>query len=233
MALKIKPIQLFNILLILSVSFTLLQGDIHYYVIENDEDDGMEWNDTVWMASGYSGDEPNSYMGRYYTDFSDIGLRFHLDDINQGEHFVLARLRFITTVSNITSHASLVIRGIDQDGTQEFSGDNRPSEQQSLTQNMAPWEITDWHVYASPRPNDPSYVEYPLYEYSPDISSIINEILARPGWGSGSDGHTISILMDEANSSQLEKNYVASKISMSRGRRPIKAVRSHWSFMRQ
>jgi len=189
--------HLFFLLVFLIFADGPVRPDVFYYPIKVDEDDGMELNDSTWMENGYESDEPNNYLGRVHGIFFDGALRFHLEDRLQGESFALARIKGVPTVSNIQSRVKLIIRGVDADSPAGFSQDNRPSQQWPLVTTSVPWEISSWPVN-----------ETKTIVQSPDIAPIINEILARPGWGGGQEGKTIAILMDEDNNSPDEVNYV-------------------------
>jgi hypothetical protein len=158
----------------------------------------MELNDATWLLNGLPGAEPRIYLGRLNQDFGDGGLRFHLDDRAQGEEFALARIRLFPADSQVTSGVSLLMRGADQDSVSEFRQSSRPSQKLPFTDASAAWEIIGWPVYA-----------FPVFVASPDVSPIINEILARPDWGTGPEGKTVAILLDDNTQIPDEANYVA------------------------
>jgi hypothetical protein len=193
-----KRRHLFFLLIFLIGMAVPVRPDVFYYYIQGDGDDGMELDDSIWMENGYVSDEPNNYLGRVHTTYFDGGLRFLLNDRQQGEEFVLARLRLVPTVSNVQSLVRLVIRGVYLQSPAGFSQENRPSLQAPLTTSYATWDIEDW-----PADEGRAIVQ------SPDISMIINEILAQPDWGTGPEGKTIALLIDEESSPVEESNYVA------------------------
>ena len=156
----------------------------------------MEWNDTQWMENGYPGDEPNNFLGRGKANFSDAGLRFHLRDLNQGDQFAFAQLRFISSASVVDSNVELVMLGADRDSVPQFSQENRPSQMGPFTTAKTDWNFSGWEVS-----------QYPLYIYSPDVSHIINEILGRPGWGSEGQ-ETVALLIENQTAGASEFNYV-------------------------
>jgi hypothetical protein len=175
-----------------------LGADVYQAVLLGDHDDGMEHNDTIWMENGYPGDEPKNYVGRNLTEFYDAGLRFHLPDLNQGDAFVWAQLRLETAASFVNSKVKLVIRGVDEASAGGFDQDNRPSQKEFLTEAYKKWEFDEWYVSA-----------YPVYIYSTDIAPVINEILARPDWGTGPEGKTVALLIDNNDPDITDVNYVA------------------------
>jgi hypothetical protein len=187
-----------------------LRPGIHYYTIIQNEDDGMEWNDSFWMKSGLDSEAAFNYIGIKSQDAVDIGLRFHLEDLNQGDRFTLARLRFITTDARIDSGVVLKISGVDLNSAPAFSQDRRPSKAKYLTQNRLVWKPFIWPVYDPPgEDHDHMPIRSPLYFFSPNIAPIINEILARPGWGTGPEGKTAAILIDNKAPVSSETNLIA------------------------
>jgi 3',5'-cyclic AMP phosphodiesterase CpdA len=101
------------------------------------------------------------------------------------------------------------LSGVNQNSTGEFSQANRPSQQWPLTDAEISWEIVTWH-----------YDEFHTVIYSPDVSPIINEILARPGWGTGVEGKFLSLLIDTQVESDSEVNFVGFEDSFGGEGRP-------------
>ena len=192
------------------ISCSWLSTDVLYYSIDRNEDDGMELDDALWMENGHPLNEPNIYLGRLYNEYSNAGLRFHLDDLNQGDHFALARLRFIPVAASIESTVKMIFRGVDQDSTSGFHQENRPSQQSPLTDASIPWEFQEWH-----------HEDFHAQTFSPDISDIINEILSRPDWGTGPEGKTLSLLINENGLSDSEINYATFEAFYGGTGRPV------------
>jgi hypothetical protein len=190
------PISIFFCALLL-MSFSSLQGGIYQYVIVQDGDDGMELDNAVWRQSGFTAQDPIDYMGRRYDHFADTGLIFRPEDLNQGDQFIFARLMFTAAASEVQSELHVLIQGVDADSAAVFSQSNRPSMQEALTAATAEWHIPGWQVDSDP-----------YHYYSPDIAPIINEILARPGWGTGQAGKTVAILLDNLTQKISEVNRV-------------------------
>ena len=166
-----------------------------------DAEDGTEVDDTYWHADGWDATGLNR-MGRAGTERYDVGLRFHLPQVMQGESFVYARVVLPGTGDGrVDSTAALRVVGIDQDGVADFST-VRPSQ---LPKTGA---AADWIISANwPDPGE----EYPshtlLLRYSPDIAPIINEIVGRPGWGGLPDGKTLGIVIEDNESADY--NFLA------------------------
>ncbi len=170
--------------------------------IENDADDGTEVDQSTWYEDGYA-DSGLNRMGSADGQSNDVGLRFHLPECNQGDSFVYARLVVPGTGDGqVESGVNLRIVGIDQAGVPPFS-DVPPSQLPKTTATV------DWEIAANwPQPaadNDCT----PLYRYSSDVSPIINEIIQRPDWGSGPDGKTLGLVIE--NNTAVDTNFLTSR----------------------
>jgi hypothetical protein len=154
--------------------------------IADDADDGMEIGHAVWYD-----DEELNCMGSIDGQSRDIALRFYLPDLDQGDSFVYARLVMPGTGDGqVDSEANLRIVGIDEDGVAPFS--ELPPSQLPKTAATVDWDITaNW-----PQP-DADYDCTPLRRYTPDLSPIINEVLQRPAWGSGPNGKTLALVIED------------------------------------
>ncbi|MGD8450448.1 MAG: metallophosphoesterase [Phycisphaerae bacterium] len=155
-----------------------------------DSNDGTEIDRRVWDSAGCCGTGRN-WLGLGGGLRFETGLRFHLPNIGQGESFVYARLALpVTDDGWVDSHVALRLVGVNQDGVADFTS-GRPSQLPKTLASVA-WELDeDWPAGAGDREC------WPLWRYSPDISPILNEILARPGWGTGSQGHTLGIVIED------------------------------------
>ena len=160
------------------------------YMVACDDDDGTEACDAIWHADGYLGSGHNR-MGSAAIMPYDIGLRFHTPDIRRRDTFVYARLALPATAEGqVNTGVNIRIVGIDVDGVAPFGNDARPS-QLPKTQARAAWQFdTDWTAAADASDCDP------LVRYSPNIAGIINEIVARPDWGTSAEGKTIGLVLD-------------------------------------
>ena len=188
------------------------------YGIAADVDDGTEVNGSVWHTSGYAG-SGSDRMGVFDAEWHDTGLRFHVPDIQPGETFVHARL-VIPAVGEgqVISGVALRIVGVDQDSPSDFTV--APPSALPKTAASVPWALgANW-------PSGAGADEcQPLYRNSPDIASIINEVVSRPGWGSGPEGRTLALIIEDAGSQ--DSNCVALQdyaASVGECTRPVCAV---------
>ena len=143
-----------------------------------------------WHGDGYAGSGHNR-MGVAAITSYDIGLRFHLPDVRRRETFVYARLALPATAEGqVYSGLNVRIVGIDSDGVAPFSNDARPSQLPKTVARTAWSHNADWTAAADASDCDP------LVRYSPNIAGIINEIVARPDWGTIEEGKTIGLVLD-------------------------------------
>ena len=97
-----------------------------------------------------------------------VGLRFNSLDIPQGATITNAYIRFTSNGSN-TGTPSLVFRAEDVDQALAFSGDNYNLTIRPLTTTSVTWNSL------------PSWSSGLTYE-SPDLSTVVQEVVSRPGW---------------------------------------------------
>ncbi|MFH2000087.1 MAG: hypothetical protein ABIK28_10415 [Planctomycetota bacterium] len=136
-------------------------------------DDGTEVNRSIWYEDGL--DYQYNYLGtdNFYSYLA--GIRFSVPDLNQGEEIAYARLRFSSGGGEVTHAVNMLIEGVLQENPTTFSPESRPSQKGPKTSRKVLWTIDEsWHSR-----------NYTFFHYhSPDISSIVNEILSLPDWGS-------------------------------------------------
>jgi hypothetical protein len=173
--------------------------------VASDADDGTEVDDVSWYADGPAGDG-NNRMGFGDGHGYDLGLRFDLDafNVNQGDTFAYARLVLpACDDGQVDSLVNLRITGVDQDGVDGFDV-TRPS-QLPKTQAATAWQVSsNW-------PHDVHHSEschmWMLSRYSPDISSVLDEILERADWGFGPQGKMLALVVEDDGS--LQTNFLA------------------------
>jgi hypothetical protein len=165
------------------------------YTIGQDSDDGTE-ADSLWYPAGYA--SCTNCAGRTCDCCLIGGLRFCVPDLEQGQAIKYARLRLAAQGGGLTTQVSILIRGADEDSSAPFSQTRRPSQLPKTSTGItwvikSPWEAAGDCMG--------------LYYSSPNLAPIINEILARPGWGAG--GEKAIILTIDGESCPIgEINYV-------------------------
>jgi hypothetical protein len=103
-----------------------------------------------------------------------VGLRFNEIDIPQGANITTAYIQF--QVSQATSDVtSLTIEGEAADNAASFTTDNLNVSSRLRTGASMAWLPEPWLIAAVAGPN----------QKSPNIASIIQEIIVRPGWARG------------------------------------------------
>lgn len=160
-------------------------GDILRCRIADNLDDGNELMDVLWFESGFGVIENNSiiYLGHLYEITYDAAIRYVFDWNEPPEDIVYARILFPSFGGQLSGPLSLLVTGIVLEDIGPFSQYNRPS-MMPRTQNVLQWTIEDAWLSGSDTA--------PLYYSSPDIASIIKELLAYQGGGC----HEIGIAFD-------------------------------------
>jgi hypothetical protein len=164
------------------------------YKIEQNCDDGTEI-DNLWYPDGYV---PSvNCLGRTTDAGFAVGVRFRVDDLEQGQIIKYARLRLAAQGGDLTSHASLVIKGVDEDSPEPLSDTRRPSELPKVVDAVG-WNVDE--VWAS------TGTSLGLYHSSPNLADIINSILSRPNWGQGEEGKVVILTVEDNDSPHGETN---------------------------
>ena len=101
-----------------------------------------------------------------------IGLRFQEIDIPNAATILSAEIAF-TSKGTSTGTASFTIKGIDEDSVTQFSNTTDDITDRTTTSASVVWVPEDW---------DPASANFT----TEDITSIIQEIVDRAGWVSGS-----------------------------------------------
>jgi hypothetical protein len=138
-------------------------------------------------------------MGKDFSDTFTVGLRFLTPGLEQGQHIKYARLRPAAQGGCLATFANLTVRGIDEDSSEPLSGVRRPSILPK-TEAAVPWTVRNlWQA-----PGDNLGLRYS----SPNIACIVNEILARPGWGEGPAGKALIVTIEGGSCLEGEANYL-------------------------
>ncbi len=104
-----------------------------------------------------------------------IGIRFQNIGIPQGTTILSASIQFTTDETNSGS-TSVTVRGEDTDNASGFSGANSNISNRTLTTASVGWNsIPAWNTVGQSGTN----------QQTPDLTSIVQEIVNRGGWNSG------------------------------------------------
>ncbi|GEM_PF-1753555 len=146
-----------------------LDGTDSTYQISATADDGIEVANTTWVDN-------NAYVafGRYDAGGGelDAGLRFNNVAIAQGSTISSAFLQVYGNTANSLGSATLGrIYADDVDDAAAWGSSSRPSQITTTTASID-WDPTVWGD---------------TWMTSPDIASVIQEIVSRGGWASGND----------------------------------------------
>ena len=101
-----------------------------------------------------------------------IGLRFQEIDIPNNATILSAEISF-TSKGTSTDTAEYIIRGIDEDSVTQFSSTDDDITDRTTTTASVTWEPDDWNTASENFATD-------------DIKDIVQEIVDRSGWVSGS-----------------------------------------------
>lgn len=133
-------------------------------------DDGLEQANTTWSASPTNGADGFGY----YSGVGDVesGFRFNNVNIAQGTTITGAHLEVLGFTGNSVGTPSSVhgkVYADDVDNAAAWSSSSRPS-QITTTTAAVDWDPTTW---------SDSWIS------SPDITTVIQEIVSRGSWASG------------------------------------------------
>jgi len=153
-------------------------------------DDGEEDYDTTWYPNGYSSNR--NTFGHDGSGSCDVGLLFDDTDISPDAVITNAKLK-VKCAINSTKRPTLKIRGILQADPDTWAQATRPSTRPKTTASVD-WDIgEDWALNT-------------WYE-SPDISSIINEIIGQEGFSGGAIALVIEDDSSPSNQYELIWDY--------------------------
>ena len=103
-----------------------------------------------------------------------VGIRFVGVNIPQGATIINASVQFQVDETS-TEAASLMIEGEDIEDAPAFTSSEYDISSRTRTLAGVPWSPLEWMIVGQSGPD----------QQTPDISSIIQEIVNRPGWVSG------------------------------------------------
>lgn len=142
-------------------------------VVSDTSQDGYETNNTTWSPDGDG--SKNLYAGTTAGGQDmDIGIIFAALDIPQGATIVSATVSGYGYGDSGSNPCKMLIKGFAENHAQTFAagGSNRPSTRQKTTASVA-WE-EDFPFSFGTRT-------------SPDIKTVLQEIIDRPGWQRGNN----------------------------------------------
>ncbi len=214
----------------LIVQYELFGGGKEFYSFEGDSGRSAELQvtydrtgtlgcivatDNAQIATGVD-DVENSGTGGSQLDFepgNNIGLRFRNLDIPQGATILDARISITARRDDTGASTDINIFGEANDNPNSYGNVNsRPKTTATVL-----WEPTDW-------------TQNIVYE-SPDLSSIVQEIVNRGGWN---EGNAMAFIMETTGPNRRGRTYNdsptrAPRLSItyqsSAGYSPIKTVR--------
>jgi VCBS repeat-containing protein len=113
----------------------------------------------------------NLELGQTGSKAQIVGLRFNLVDVPQGAIVTNAYIQFRSDKATSTN-ALITFRGEDADNAAPFVKVNNNISNRSLTDASVDWAAAAWTGSKQAGPD----------QMTADLSSIIQEIVARPGW---------------------------------------------------
>jgi hypothetical protein len=154
----------------------------------DDAADGVEFSNSFWLSDG-----PPELDGKLALGFQEFGspyepaMRFQVNGLARGDSVAYARLRFTTLGGDLLDTLRMAYRGLYHCTARPFSQDFRPS-QIPATNAVVEWALLDPWGYG------PAYD--PLYTFGPDLSPLVNEILASDHWPVLPTGAFLSLSLD-------------------------------------
>ncbi len=171
-------------MLLLTASDGVLTASDEVTIAVN-EDSGQATTVEVRVAAGLD-DAEESSSGSVGLTSSDlelvydsgsnqtVGIRFNGLDIPQGATIVNAYVQFQVDETNSTA-TSLLIQGQDEDNAATFTSSAGDISSRTRTAAAVPWSPLPWTTVGDAGPE----------QRTPDIASVIQEIVTRSGWSSG------------------------------------------------
>jgi len=129
-------------------------------------DDGEEDSNATWLESGSAGNK--IYIGKDGANDAEGGFRFKQAVIPNNAKIIKAVLR-MQAAGNFSNPTNLKIKGIKESSPDTFSQATRPSTRAKTTAEV------DWDFAGGG--GDGNWIE------SPDIKTIIQEIIDQPEFG--------------------------------------------------
>lgn len=147
-----------------TVSITIVADITQVFQVASEADDagGRKWSTLQKL------NEPALAVGQEVA-----GMRFRNLGIPQGARIIKATLKLCSYTSDLRADLTAIIHAEAADDVGEFGSDHRVSGATTTSASQVwPW-------------GSPAWSSNTWYE-SPDISSVIQEVVARPGWSTSS-----------------------------------------------
>jgi len=154
-------------------------------------DDGIEIGDSTWLAES----TPLTLGRDAAGNRLDLGFRILAGELAAGDSVVFARLRFSSRGSELPAPLTFVITAAREALSPPLGPTRRPSQLPRTTRRAVVTVTEPWR----------NGYNNPLFFYTGDISPVLNEIMALPGWGA--DSAAFVICLDES-STTAEPGYV-------------------------
>lgn len=151
-------------------------------------DDCEEYDDTTAYLTQEGLDIGRKYSPPYVDNFIDSGFRWQTVNIPNGSTISTAKLSLYMTYDVGTLEARVI--GIDEDNTATWATDSRPSQRSKTTATVQANEA-DWNNWAVD-----SWIDI-------DISTIIKEIIDRPGW---SANNALAVVVENTETGDIDQN---------------------------
>lgn len=166
---RILALGLLELVALIAASVVMTASPVPTLIpVSWDDDDGVEIDDSVWEP-----DPVTLSLGRDTDDsVHDMALRFLVPDLASLHEITFARLRFNSRGSQIPGSTTFVISAAAELDPASPSQEHRPSMLRQTTHQVV-WTIPQPWIDGGANP---------LFYYSPDISAVINEVMALPGW---------------------------------------------------
>ena len=144
--------------------------------------------ETAQIASNYDDVEESSGTMQRTSSVLDlaknkVGVRFNGIDVPQGATILSATIDFDSWGTNTTSNPVVDINGENEDNSAQFTGTSNDVSNRSLTSASVSW-------------NMPGFASNDTWYSTPDVKSIVQEIVNRSGWTSG---NSMSFIFDKAS----------------------------------
>ncbi|MCA9759388.1 MAG: metallophosphoesterase [Candidatus Eisenbacteria bacterium] len=177
---------------------TVAKAGVSILPVTGDDLDGQELGRSTWVDQGDP--EFSNGLGLGFSasgDRVEPAFQFAAPDLVRGDGVAFARLRISSLGGSMVGNLPVDVVGIEACEAIPFGPDQRPSQFAS-TATFVPWDqTTAWLGGAATDP---------MFEFSPDLSPVLNELLASECWpeSGGSGSFAISLRVEGAGSGRFQ-----------------------------